>query len=555
MEQRQILLGILLLAILYFVFIHNTEKMENVSSIPVTPAEIPAQQMTQPTEMSQAVEAVQILASSAMTPSAASPSIVLPIANTAIAPMTSQSGVGAVQMLAQQSLSPVPASPTEVQTAVNVAMDALANPAPMASQMPVQNQMPSSPPMNMPTPTLVQSVPVLPVPAPESGTMGNMMMSSPASIIEAFTQTTPSSEEKPQTIFGVRNPFTGLRCYDENLPIVSVDANTFTCISKDGQNCLTRDELLIPKTSEIKDGKVTKSLVLCRNRDNRHITNWAPGKPYNVGDVAVFQGIGYLVINNIPADKTQMAPPQKDVETFWKKIDDINTYLVKDGLRQLPGGPSNPNTRDVFIDLDQNGYYTIECTLNGLNDPNHWCNKVYDSVDKMCNSIINPDGSPDIFTKSSIPECSGTLQTYRDSWKSLVPPEIPGPPQVKNTLWKRPAQNAVRDENYVPGALEISECKNKTCMRARLTGDALTGCYANCEKCGKSTCGGEPVQVATMQAPEPAPAPSPVPSISPAPVAPARVVIDRPAPAPAPPRVVVSRPPPPPPPARAPVRR
>jgi hypothetical protein len=554
MEQRQILLGLLLLAILYFVFIHNTEKMENVST-PIAQSEMTSQPMTSDI-IPPAVEAIQVLATSAMTPSAASPSEVLPLANTAISTMTSQSGVGAVQMLAQQSLSPVPAPAEQVQMAVNVAMDALMNPAPMDSQMssPVQTEMSASSvpfqsgtmgSMSMPTPTLVQSVPILPVPAPESGTMGSMMMSSPASIIEAFTQVTPAAEEKPQTIFGVRNPFTGLRCYDENLPIVSVDANTFTCISKDGQNCLTRDELLIPKTSEIKDGKVVKSLVLCRNRDNRHITNWAPGKPYNVGDVAIFQGIRYLVINNIPSDKSQMPPPQKDVETFWKKIDDINTYLVKDGLRQLPGGPSNPNTRDVFIDLDQNGYYTVECTLNGLNDPNHWCNKVYSSVDNMCNSIINPDGSPDIFTKSSIPECSGTLQTYKDSWKSLVPPEIPGPPQFKSTLWKRPAQNAVRDENYVPGALEISECKNKTCMRARLTGDALQACYANCEKCGKSTCGGETVQVLTMQAPAPVPAPAPT-SISPAPVAPARVVIARPAPAPAPPRVVVARPPPPP---------
>jgi len=491
MEQRHILLGIIVLAILYFVFIHNTEKMENVTTPMVTPP------VPQPinTPVSQATEAVQMLASTAMAPAAASPSEVIPIANAAIAPMTSQSGVAAVQVLAQQALSPVPAPQPQVQQAVETAMNSIPGPSEkeleeyrklwLSQNQPVQNALPSVPPVSMPTPQIVQSVPIVPAPAPtQNGT------TSPASIIEAFTQASPAApaEDKPQTIFGVRNAFTGLRCYDENLPIVSVDSNTFTCISRDGQKCLTRDELLIPKTTEVVNGKLVQSTILCRNRDNRTVTTWVSGTPYNIGDTVTYQGVSYLVINNIPADKTTIAPPHRDASRFWKKADDINTYLSKDGIRQLPGPATKPNTRNIFNDLDSNGYYTMECTLNGLNDPNHWCSQVYGSVDKMCNSFVNPDGTPDQFTKASVPECSGTLQTFRDSWQKLTPAQIPPPPPTKSTLWKRPPVNAAPAPGAAPGAFQIASCKNKDCLRNRPKGMNLKTCQSNCDKCGKMSC-------------------------------------------------------------------
>lgn len=509
MEQRHILLGILVLAILYFVFIHNTEKMENV-----TPPIEPIQSMSPPppTPVSQAADAVQMLATTAMAPVAASSAEVIPVANAAIAPMTSQSGVAAVQVLAQQALSPVPAPQPQVQQAVETAMNALPyafcqlqsgepkvlfnsdmGPTPeemlefrklWSNKTPVQSELPPAPPMSLPEQQIVQTAPIVPAPAPaQSGTP-------PASIIEAFTQTSPAApaEDKPQTIFGVRNAFTGLRCYDESLPIVSVDSNTFTCISKDGQKCLTRDELLIPKTTEVVNGKLVQSTILCRNRDNRHVTTWVSGTPYNIGDTVTYQGVSYLVINNIPADKTSIAPSHRDASRFWKKADDINTYLAKDGIRQLPGPATKPNTRNIFNDLDSNGYYTIECTLNGLNDPNHWCSQVYGSVDKMCNSFVNPDGTPDQFTKASVPECSGTLQTFRDSWKNLTPAEIPPPPPTKSTLWKRPPAGAAPAPGAAPGAFEIASCKNKTCLRNRPRGMDLKTCQSNCDKCGKPTC-------------------------------------------------------------------
>jgi hypothetical protein len=344
-------------------------------------------------------------------------------------------------------------------------------PAPVPSPpAPVQNAIPTPPPISMPIPPAVASPPVSPppVPAPQTQTTSP----APAQV----------QEDKPQTIFGVRNAFTGLRCYEDSLPIVSVDSNTFTCISKDGQNCLTRDQLLIPNKTEVVNGNLVTSSVLCRNVTNRTNTTWVSGNPYNIGDSVMYQGRAYLVINNIPADKTSLVPSHKDAERFWKKADDINTYLAKDGIRQLAGGPSKPNTRNIFNDLDNNGYYTLECTLNGLNDTNHWCNKVYNSVDTMCNSWVNPDGTPDRFSRDSYPECSGTLKTFKDS--TAPRPTL----ALKSTLWKRPPVNVAPAPGAAPGALEIANCKNKNCLRNRPAGMDLKTCQANCNKCGKTTC-------------------------------------------------------------------
>lgn len=494
MEQQQMLLGILLIVALYFIFIHNTEKLENVSNKMTMPsAPLPPTLSVSAPEL-KAIEAVKILANTAVMPVAASPSEVIPVANTAIGPMTSQAGVGAVQKLAQQALSPVPAQPQQVNDSMSVAINAILNEAPTDTQVSssnnivqaptptaVQNSLQQSPPpISVPVPPIMQSAPVIPTPAPQPSSL------SPARV-EGFTQT-PPVEDKPQTIFGVRNAFTGLRCYDDALPIVSVDSNTFSCISKDGQNCLTRDELRVPRNTELANGKLVTSSVLCRNVVNRNETTWQSGKPYNIGDSVIYQGRAYLVINNIPADKTSLVPSHKDAERFWKKADDVNTYLAKDGIRQLAGGPTKPNTRDVFNDLDANGYYTLECTLNGLNDSNHWCNKVYNSVDKMCNSWVNPDGTPDRFSKDSYPECSGTLQTFKDSWQKLTPAQVPPPPPFKSTLWKRPPVNVAPAPGAAPGALQISSCKNKDCLRNRPKGMDLKTCQTNCNNCGKPSC-------------------------------------------------------------------
>ena len=242
-----------------------------------------------------------------------------------------------------------------------------------------------------------------------------------------FIHSIEGIENTPQTIFGVRNPFTGLRCYDNNLPIVSIDSNTFTCISKDGINCLTRDDLKIPRENIYDaNGKIVSNGILCRNKEDRN---------YNV-----------------------------------------NTYLSKDGIRQLAGGPTKPNTRDIFNDLDTNGYYTIDCTPAGLNSQNHWCNKLYNNVQEMCNGIKDP------FEKRNYPECGNTLATFKNS------PIVPNMPNVNSTLFKKPEQTQNVSKSTTPDAYTINMCKNKTCIRGRPAGMTLQACQMNCEKCGDSKC-------------------------------------------------------------------
>lgn len=226
----------------------------------------------------------------------------------------------------------------------------------------------------------------------------------------------------PQTIFGVNNAFTGLHCYDDSLPIVSVDSNTLTCISKDGKNCLMRDDLKIPRDNILDtNGNIITSGILCRNdQDQNH---------------------------------------------------NINTFLSKDGIRQLAGGSSNLNTRDVFNDLSSNGYYTLQCNQTGLNDSNHWCNKTYNSLQGMCNQYNQ-------FTKSSHPECSDTITTYKNSASTNLNP-------TTSTLYKT---NVPIVSGAPPSASVIMGCRNKDCIRGRQAGQSLSTCQANCNICGKGTC-------------------------------------------------------------------
>lgn len=196
---------------------------------------------------------------------------------------------------------------------------------------------------------------------------------------ENLDDTSANTTTTPQTIFGVRNAFTGLHCYDNNLPIVSVDSGILSCISKDGKNCLMRNELKIPDT------------VLCKNSEDKN--------------------------NN------------------------VNTYLSKDGIRQVAGGSDNPNTKDIFNDLDSNGYYTIQCNQTALNTSGHWCNSIYNTVDTMCNSL-------DPISKSLYTECNGALATY----KNTSPKDNS---LTVSTLYKK------GDDG-----LAILTCQNKDCIRS-----------------------------------------------------------------------------------------
>ena len=210
----------------------------------------------------------------------------------------------------------------------------------------------------------------------------------------------------PQTIFAVGNAFTGLTCYDDNQPIVSQDGNTFTCISKDGTNCLYKQNLNIPNT------------VSCK---------------------------------------------------------DVNTYLSKDGVRQLPSsvGGGSPNSRDVFDDLSKNGYYTLQCNYKALNDPNHWCNKISQSYNNWC-------GTLDRFAKASNPGCN-SIPLYSQK---------PTDSTLTSVLFKNltDAEKAANSKMGIVDRATVVSCQNKDCIRNKPANITSAQCKTNCSTCGKTKC-------------------------------------------------------------------
>jgi len=69
------------------------------------------------------------------------------------------------------------------------------------------------------------------------------------------------------------------------------------------------------------------------------------------------------------------------------KCNDINTHLVKE-IRNINSGP-----RKVFDDLEQNtNYNLLTCTPDGMNNPNHWCGSMFNTIsNKKC---IDANGKP-----------------------------------------------------------------------------------------------------------------------------------------------------------------
>ena len=69
------------------------------------------------------------------------------------------------------------------------------------------------------------------------------------------------------------------------------------------------------------------------------------------------------------------------------KCNDINTYLVKE-IRN-----STSPVRAVFNDLESNvNYNLLTCTPDGMSNKDHWCGKMYDTIqNKKC---IGTDGKP-----------------------------------------------------------------------------------------------------------------------------------------------------------------
>lgn len=85
------------------------------------------------------------------------------------------------------------------------------------------------------------------------------------------------------------------------------------------------------------------------------------------------------------------------------KCNDINTHLVKE-IRNINSGP-----RKVFDDLEKHtNYNLLTCTPDGINDPNHWCGSIVDTIlNKKCTPesrfgyLKEPCSKIPVFSKST----------------------------------------------------------------------------------------------------------------------------------------------------------
>ena len=269
-----------------------------------------------------------------------------------------------------------------------------------------------------------------------------------------FENITNTPAPAPQTVFAVGNAFTGLECIDDSLPLYSQDTNTYTALSIDGVNPVYRSNLNIP------------SYVQCRDGITSLFTPWVSGTSYKVNDTVSYAGVNYVA--QVAHKSTSMLSQMN----MWQPAENINTYLAKDGIRQLPSGdPKNPNTRDIFDTLSSSGYTTMKCEYNALNNPNHFCNKINNSYSSWCNKL-------DPFTKASHTECQ-SLPAYGSK-----PTTLGNSVGLTNTLYS----NAPTPSGSGPTPSQISSCQNKDCVRNLPKGVSSAQCKINCTKCGSTTC-------------------------------------------------------------------
>jgi hypothetical protein len=280
--------------------------------------------------------------------------------------------------------------------------------------------------------------------------------SSTPTVTNTNSSTPTDTSVAPQTIYGVGNAYTGLECIDDLLPLYSQDKSTFTAISSDGKTPLYRRDLNIPNT------------VFCRDPNMPLFTPWMPDTIYKKNDTASYGGKNYLAI----MDHTSTTIAEITDTIIWLPTQNINTYLSKDGVRQLPtNDPKNPNSRDIFNKLSANGYTTLRCEYKALTDPNHFCKKLSDSYTKWCNTLKLSD-------RSSHPECD-SIPKYQSKQTTLG--DASG---ITATLYSNAPAPAVAGSG--PTASQISKCQNSDCPRNPKIDKKQ--CASNCTKCGNTTC-------------------------------------------------------------------
>lgn len=169
-------------------------------------------------------------------------------------------------------------------------------------------------------------------------------------------------------------------------------------------------------------------------------------------------------------------------ESFWKISKNVNAWLSSDGLRDV-NGPS----RLIFDQLSKDGYYKQECNFKALNDPNHWCNKVYNSYQSYCklnqkDNKLSNNSIPgcDVFdfqTKTSTP---GTLAKYYSTTTNDT---------VTNTFFGTLPQTIldINTNNGTPDASTVNTCLRQCTIDSSIKDK--DSCKTNCLCCGlKANC-------------------------------------------------------------------
>ena len=184
--------------------------------------------------------------------------------------------------------------------------------------------------------------------------------------------TTTPTTTVPPVIYGVANAFTGLHCYDDSLPIVSNDSNTFYCISPDNVNCLQRNSLNIPNSFQIdpnyaiqaNHSPFIKNQIYCKPEDIPKTTDNTSFSvtslfPLNlIVNTATNDANGCLMITLGDVNSTILGP--YNIGNY------ATTITTNDGLGNFTVIMNDTTTQKVNITLASNtsGILTLTNTIN-----------------------------------------------------------------------------------------------------------------------------------------------------------------------------------------------
>jgi hypothetical protein len=254
-----------------------------------------------------------------------------------------------------------------------------------------------------------------------------------------------------KTVLGTTNPFTGLFCVNDEMPIVrSVEApeggKTLQCISRNGNDCMTRKDLTAPDFFTGTDGKdsknqdiITHSPLVC-DLD----LNMTPCKD-------AFQKIDkpFTYVN-------------RRGNTTNNKCVQFNKYITQDAIRN-PKEPPN----SIFRELDSNQnpnhkYFT--CTQAGLKDPEHWCGKVYNTLkDTVCKKR-------DILQGPLFTSVCKDVDTFSKTESANTEPVT------------------VNTNEEIKFLKTVDKCKKRFCTVNKPKDITMEQCLQNCDICADTKC-------------------------------------------------------------------